>query len=470
MVSILPSERTPWDVIGRDVGRAMERVLPGAVQQGYNRGQLKQGLSKISEISQNPKSTPLETMLASLEALAGIPGSERYAAALVPELMKFSNANRSQNIPIGGLDSQQPPRMHEPVEPFQQNQQLPGFLGQQNQNFPTNIGPEGGPGNLPQPATTGQVLPLRNPSERRKAALELSKISTKEGIPLTPREALADIEKEEEDKKSHNAQVEAERQQRVGSQAEYGNRAVGELKKIYPESTPEMDAIFEKKGEQIAGQGKSEAEINRYLATEAKNFKNTIANVQKDLSAPRSYNQFHRKFLGTAKDFDQASKDLRVKLKPLLDLGLYDTSRKLLSDLGYYPEERESTINPFSERLNTTMNRVPKAEGVNRPEAVGAGQIPSLTMPKEYSPAHKENIKSGLMELQKADPNFDLVLARKAFEDKNYDWRVFKDALNELEEDGFKLTDDQTIQRGYLDTPPLDGLQKILHGLNLIGR
>lgn len=470
MVSILPSERTPWDVIGRDVGRAMERTLPGAVQQGYNRGQLKQGLGKISEISQNPNANSLELMLAAMEAGAGIPGSERYLGQIIPELIKFANAKRSQNIPLGGPEGEQQSRMHEPVEPFQQNQQLPGFLGQQNQNFPTNTGPQGNVGNLPQPTTTGQVKKLRNSSEKRKAALDLSKISTAEGIPLTPKEALADIEKEEEDKKIYNAEVEKERQQRVGSQAEYGNRGVGELKKIYPESTPEMDAIFEKKGEQIAGQGKSEADINRYLATEAKNFKNTIANVKKDLSAPRSYNQFHRKFLGNAKDFDQASKDLRVKLKPLLDLGLYDTARNLLTDLNYYPEERESIINPFSERLNTLMNRVPKAEGVNRPESVGQGQIPSLTMPKEYSPAHKENIKSGLIELQKADPNFDLVLGRKAFEDKNYDWRIYKDALNELEEEGFKLTDDQKIQRGYLDTPPLNGLERILHALRLIGR
>lgn len=46
-VSILPSERTPWDVIGRDAGRALQQVLPGAVQQGFQR---QQGLNAIDQL------------------------------------------------------------------------------------------------------------------------------------------------------------------------------------------------------------------------------------------------------------------------------------------------------------------------------------------------------------------------------------------------------------------------------------
>ncbi len=56
------------------------------------------------------------------------------------------------------------------------------------------------------------------------------------------------------------------------------------------------------------------------------------------------------------------------------------------------------------------------------------------------------------------------------FEDKGYDSRMFKDALNELEEQGFKLEDDQQRQRGILDTPPLDMLGQILSDINIRGR
>ena len=231
-----------------------------------------------------------------------------------------------------------------------------------------------------------------------------------------------------------------------------------------------MDAIFQKKGEQAGAQIKSEADINKYLAIEAKNFKNTITNVKRDMSAPRSLNRYQRKMLGTQKNFEQAANDLRVKLKPLLDLGLYDTARNLLTDLGYYPEERENIINPLSEHEKTLMNKVPKATKISRPEELGGPQVPSFFIPYEYNPNEKENIKSGLQDLMKANPNFDLVLARKAFEDKGYDWRIFKDSLNELESQGFKLTDDQETQRAYLDSPPLDTLGKILHGLGIVGR
>lgn len=50
MVSILPSHRTPWDVIGADIGRAMERTLPGAVQQGFKR---QTGLNAIEQLQKD---------------------------------------------------------------------------------------------------------------------------------------------------------------------------------------------------------------------------------------------------------------------------------------------------------------------------------------------------------------------------------------------------------------------------------
>lgn len=35
---ILPAERSPWDVISKAIGQQISQNLPGAVQQGYNRG------------------------------------------------------------------------------------------------------------------------------------------------------------------------------------------------------------------------------------------------------------------------------------------------------------------------------------------------------------------------------------------------------------------------------------------------
>lgn len=460
MVSILPNQRSPFDLIGSAIGQNLQQVLPGAVQQGYNRGQLQNNLGQLSGLAQSGAS-PLDITLAAMQAGAGIPGSERYLGQIIPMLQQLAAANASQKVGFG-QGNQAQPRTHEPIEPLEQRQQLPNFAGQPNQNFPTNIGPQNAPGNLPQAATTGQVLPLRTPDEKRRDSIAGSKKSTAEGLPLTPKEYLEQfINPEEADKKLHNETVESERKQRIASQQNYGEKAVEKLKKVFPEATDEQQAIFEKKGEKAAGQGKSEAEINQYLAKEAVKFKNVIAGVKSDLSAPRSYNAFHRKFLGSKKDFDEASKDLRSQLKPILDLGLYDTARNLLSEQGYYPEERESIINPMSERQQIAMNKIPQVKRIFKPGIGGSYDLEK---------ANLNNVKEGLQELKKIDPNFSLVLARKAFEDKNYDWRQFKDVLNELESEGFELTDDQKSQRETLNTPPLNTLEKILEGLNLQGR
>ena len=480
MVSILPNQRSPWDVIGSQIGQNLHQTLPGAVQQGYNRGQLQNSLGELSSISKSGGS-PLEVTLAAMKAGAGIPGSERYLGQLIPLLQQMSAANASGKVGFGQEGSGQP-RVHEPVEPMQQRQQLPGFAGQPNQNFPTNLGPQNAPGNLPQPATTGKVKPLRTPEEKRKDAIQGAKRSTAEGLPITPKEYLEQfINPEEADKKSHNDEVESERKQRVASQKNYGEKAVKALEKVHSGATAEQKSIFAKKGEEAASRGDSEAEIDRYLSKEADKFKNMMVNVQKDMSAPRLHNMIARAANGTYKDLKQSGDDLRSHLKPLLDLGLYDTARDLLSNQGYGPEERDAIINPLNERANIALNRISSSKKASN-QGIGAGFVNGIipgvagALGQEIArnvtrqPSDLSDIKEGLLELKKADPNFSLPLARKAFEDKNYDWRDFKDALNELEAEGFKLETDQEIQRGVLDTPPLSTLEKLLHGLNIVGR
>jgi hypothetical protein len=336
---------------------------------------------------------------------------------------------------------------------------LPEFA--ENRFYPTNKGPGEGPGHIPQEATTGQKLPLLAPNEKPAAAKKLVADRKKEGIITTLQEAMGEINANEDDKKLHNAAVDKELEQQVKGQQNYGKQAVDQLRKVYPNSTPEIDAVFKKFGEEEATKGKSEADIERSLATKAKNFSNAIFNIEKDLSAPRFLNSISRKLEGTYKDFEQSSKDIRSKLQPILELGLYDTARNLMSRLGYYPEEIDVTVNPLGEREKIALNKVPKNTSTQN-------KHPSFFSPelnKDLS-----NIKEGLIDLKQANPNFSLVLARKMFEDKGYDSRMFKDALNELESEGFKLEDDQQNQRGILDTPPLNMLQQILHDINIIGR
>jgi hypothetical protein len=471
MVSILPPKISPWQTIGKAISQFAQNP-PQQITQAWNRQQLQKSLDDIKNISNDPNGSQLDTLLSVMKAGAGIPGSEKYLAALAPEILKLSQANKEQNVKFPGEDQgAAQPRTREPLEEVTQRKDLPNFMGQQN--YPNNVGPQGGPGQVPQAATSGQKVPLLTPSDQIKAAKELQLEKKRNGITSTVRENLDEVKASEDEKKLHNQAVDEELAQRVEGQKTYGDRAVTELRKVFGKNNPptsEQEAIFQKKGEEASKRGESEAEINRYLANEATKFKTTIANVKNDLDAPRLQNKLSRMFLGTDKDFEQAANDLRVKLKPLLDLGLYDTANNLLAEKGYYPEERETVINPMSEREKILLNKVPKLKTSLQTQKSSEG-VPSLGFGFQTEKVNPEDIKSGLRDLKEANPNFSIVLARKAFEDKNYDWRSFKDAFNDLIlNENFELTDNQRKQLEILDTPPLNTLEKILKDLHIIGR
>jgi hypothetical protein len=471
MTTILPAARSSWDVIGQQVGDILGQNLPRSIEKGYER-QL--GLNAIDNLQKELAESGGD-MSKVLPAVA-------RAVSLNKNLERSGYIEHALNM-AKNLNAQKIPRPGE-EEPFQPSikQNLPGFMQQpgqekatqQNPFFPTNQPGGEGPGHLSQTATTGKVIPLLTPSQKIPVIKKLVSDSIKAGVPMNYQQARDEVNAIEEDKKNHNLAVEEENKREATSQREYGNKGVEQLLKVFPDATPEMQAIQKKKAEEYAasGKGKSEADIDRYLATEAKNFKNLYSNVQKDLSAPRLQNQLQRAFLQSSKDFNQAAADLRVKLKPLLGLGLYDTARNLLTDLGYYPEEREQIINPMGEKETTVLNRVPKAQRRMKTESpIG---IHGFGTPYIYEEGQKENIEQGLNDLYEANPNFSLPLARKSFEDKGYDWRIFKDAFNDfenrLEQEEKRLSTDQQNQRAILDTPPLNLLEKVLHGLNLIGR
>jgi hypothetical protein len=458
MTTILPSARSSFDVIMDQLGQGLSQTLPQAAQQRSNRDALQSGLGNIKNIANNPNASNLDVILSTLQATAGIPGSERYVAQIIPEMLRQVESNRGPKTPLTGETQQ---RNREPIEQIQQIQELPQRNFGENRFFPSNQGPAGGPGHIPQEATTGQKQPLLSPSELPTAAKQLQADRKAAGIPMTLPEAMAEVKAFEADKKIHNKAVDDELKQQVGAQTDYGQKAVDQLRKVYPEATPEVESVFQKFGEEEAKKGKSEAEINRSLATKAKNFSDQIAAIKKDASAPRLFNSIGRAANGTYKDLESSIEDLRVKLKPILDMGLYDTARNLVSGLDYYPEEVEMTVNPLAEREKVLLNKVPKIK-------MGNSKNPSFLNPEPIR--DQESVKSALTDLKNANPNFSLVLGRKALEDKGYDWRMYKDALNELQQQGFELTDDQRKQMEILDSPPLSGLQRILHDMKIIGR
>jgi hypothetical protein len=370
-----------------------------------------------------------------------------------------------------GMQQRQPGRGQEFLEENQpsQRQQAPEFLQSAGK-------PRQGGSNFPQQVTGGEKKPIVGGRDKLlQDAKNIQQQALEAGQPVTQLEALQTAQYLNDLDRSFNADVEAEQDKRRLAQETYGAHAEQALQKVYPEASDEVRALFQKKGEEAAGQFKSEAEIKGHVAQEAKNFSKTIAQLRNDIGPPRATST--QKMLGTGRDAEATKISFRNKLKPLTDLGLYDTARNELSKLGYHPEERETIIADLGEGTKKTLVEMPQINREKTKASRGSGNFskgyysPASDNIQPLNSAQKAIFTNNLSKVFETDPSTNIVLLRKQYEDKGVDWRDFSEALNDMIYNGqVKLNPDQFGMLHYIDQPPLNELDKILHGAKLIGR
>lgn len=326
--------------------------------------------------------------------------------------------------------------------------------------------------NFPQEATTGVPVPILTPDEVIQEGQRIAAERTNAGVPTTPEEGIQIADLNNDRNYIHNQRVEAETEKRINKQREYGEQAVAKLLKLKPDATDEQQAIFKQKAENLTQEGKSEADIDKALAREASNFKNAIHNVEKSVAPKRLFSGIKSKLLGTDREAEKERNSLRVSLKPLLDEGLYDTARMVLSNKGYYPEEQESVITDLGEGAKKALATFPKIEFAKkkeRPDLTGFAASLEQKEPK-YNEKQISAFHDNFNSILQSDPSVNLVLLRKAYEDKNIDWDLFKDALDTAVINGFEPNPDQYNHMNKLNTPPLNLLDQFLYNMGLIGR
>ncbi len=474
MVAILP----PKTNLGSQLGQSFGQGFNKSFEQQYERGRLQQALSQLREQGQNPNSSPTDLLYNLIEASSYSPEIGRNLPQLYAELNKAREASAMQNVNYGQGNQN-------PTGPFQggissSSQALnPENLEsiRQSKFFPSNIGSQESPGNLPQEATQGQVRPVLSGDQLLQKTQQRQSDLSRNGIVRNFEDVYKQVENENEQNRVYNQHVENERQKRIQAQEKYGAVAEERLKKMLPGSSDEENAVFKKIGEDAAGQGKSEADIDRFISKEVSNYKNTLSNIEKNLNAPRIQNQLQKGFLGQTTDIKSVENDARQAVKPLIDLGLYEKARTSLANAGFYPEERERIIfGEMPKEIKQSVDRIPRAtyEKTKQPVLSGQAGIPTGASQKKYDMKSQLDLFDNISKVWGEGENdkINLLQLRKAYEDKGYDWRVFKDSINELVNNGhIQLNDDQTnTLNSYLNNPPLNTLEKLLHGIGLRGR
>jgi hypothetical protein len=329
-------------------------------------------------------------------------------------------------------------------------------------------------GNIPQVASSGQKVPVLDPNQLKQAAIQKARFLTESGVPTTVEQTYPQLQAENNEAINHNTLVDTENLNKAKAEEAYGNKAVEIFKRVYENPSVEQEALFKRKGIEAAKSGADQAEIEATMAKEAVKYKNTIAAVKKSLGPERLGST--QSALGESRDSEKKILDLRLKLDPLLKEGQFDTARNLLSELGYGLEERESIVSNLPEGSMKSLAEFPVLQ-VKEPPHLKSGRFgPTLkTLEARAKPnltnEQKELVNTSVSDILKKDPSTNLILLRKGYGPKNVDWQDFKDAINySIIEGGFVLNDDQFKHLKYLDEPPLNALDSILHGFNLIGK
>lgn len=270
-----------------------------------------------------------------------------------------------------------------------------------------------------------------------------------------------------------SSQIDAEEGRKTAmreKQKEYGQEYENALATVFKDASEETKAAIRQRGQNAIFQGKDEATVKRDAAKLASQIANAKAAAEKVLR--RNVLQMAKaRVSDSSRSQENIKSSAATAVKKLTDLGLVNEARQYLAEGGWYPEEREEIMNKalgsgFSEGVMAALNELPKFKKAFKDSFDPKKPIGKLS-PDAY-PAFKENFDRVI----ESDPNVNLILLRKQYEDKGVDWEAFKRAIDEAVESGKLDPSSKTFmaQQEVLNEPPLNLLGKVLYKLNLRGR
>lgn len=444
MVSIIPAERTPWDVISKQIGQNISQNLPGAVQKGYERGL---GLTALEKAEQALK-----------EGILNAETGERRNLNPYEMAMQFAK--------VGAAN----PALERALGPLMQTAMQEARVGRA---FPGAIEGQGQPGVSPTtniPAITPQI-----PQEPFKGALPIGGKNAfltpnPFNIP-TPNEIKSESERYAAAVNDPNAA--AMRQQQLQNLSEIATRQRQDLEDLAIKSgeiSKEETPRFMQVGSQFDPRNPNEW------------FQKTKRAYDEVKSNDKKIERAFIPGIGQAllgRNRDEALKKLIPSSQDQKALGLEQDLRTYYASQYMSPTEIEEQFYPLTSEKEKALKKIPRGlfphelEEVSVETGIPKGKKATISYEeaRERAPKELELMQNQLADffLKNVDDNTSLLVLRDALWNKDYDWRQIGPAIREAQQKGLKLTQKQSTELPDIETnPPIQSLPDIFRDLSRI--
>lgn len=455
---------SPTDSSGSLLGRAaamgIARNYPQP-EQVVQRNQLSEALQKIPQ-----NAGLLDVLKTAGPQLMTTPGGAQLLGELAPLLQKTQGnealrqylQNEQNKLSVNQPQNMQP---QAGVAPSTSQTTTGKPFGQDYfRNPQVPVSPES---TYPKMSALPQKRAYPSPEQLQAKRLNLMENYVAQNIPPDPVAIENAIQNEIAAVDRYNANIDREMLQREEKQSKQTADIMNRFEKSSAKPKSDEDKfIFEK----FANEAKDAANPNdqyTYAKKKYDQYENARNGIIREADLPGRAEKLWRQAIGNYKSKEAVMKELYPHVKKLIDLGLENEARMLLSEnVGLGKEDVELTMFPPSEEDKKMFNSLPVNPRVEEYQKIGKGKdIPAFPS-EELALTESEfpQFKQSILDILQKNPETNLVALRGIInQDKKYSWTDYSKALAELIDEGLINPDNyQEQQWNVIKSPPVEGL------------
>lgn len=464
MVQVFDASPTPSSasMIGNALGTGISKNFPDP-QQLVQRGMLQEAMSKL------PENASYIDMLKTIgPQLMTTPGGSQLLAEMGPILQKQAQTKAYLDY-VNGMNNQRdgyqgqgvntdqstpPPVVNASMASGNNKGEVKPFGKDYYRNPVPPVGKEG---TYPKMSALPEPKRLLTPEQMQQKKQQLAMSSLAQGQAADPIAIENLIMNEQNQIMKYNEQIEAERQTREKSQQDRSKRLLTRFNNAVESKDPEDSSVFERFANE-ARDASNENDAYQYARTKYNQFETARNGLKREADVPGFFTKLYRKSMGTYKDKEDMIKGLQPNIRKLVDLGLEDQARQILSnDIGLGMEDTELALYPPSKEESNLYNSFS-----NNPKR-GKYDGNELRFPGEESALDKNEFikfKDNILNILDKYPDTNIVALRGVLnQNKGYSWTDISRAFSELIDEGrYELDPIIEKQLNVIKSPPIPGL------------